>query len=135
MANRREFPKPVMAEIVRRALHPKRGIVCEGCGLALGKKPYNIDHTIPDAMFLDKARKLTAADGKLLGKACCHDPKTHGVDLPAIAKVKRVEAKNFGVTKPAGKLQGQPFQTTEKAAKRATRPSLPPRQLYQEQIP
>lgn len=132
---RREFSKSVMAEIVRRALHPKQGIICEGCGLALGKKPYNIDHTIPDAMFLDKTRKLTADDGKLLGKACCHDPKTHGVDIPAIAKVKRIEAKHTGITKPKGDIPGKGFAQSDKAAKRATRPSLPPRQLFREIAP
>jgi hypothetical protein len=61
----------------------------------LGKKKYHIDHTIPDAMFADKTRELTAKDGKLLGWDCCHKPKT-AADQGDIAKVKRVEAKDGG---------------------------------------
>lgn len=130
---RREFSKPVKAEIVRRAMLPDGKISCEGCGLVLGKKPYDIDHTIPDAMFLDKSRKLTAADGKLLGKECCHDPKTHAIDIPTIAKVKRVEAKNLGVTKPAGNITSPGFAKTAKpkpASKWDFLPKLEPKQLF-----
>lgn len=126
---RREFSNPVKAQIVRRATLQNGEVACEGCGLILGKKPFDIDHTIPDAMFLDKSRKLTADDGKLLGKQCCHDPKTHEIDIPTIAKVKRVEAKHTGVTKPSGK-----FPKPAKAARHA-KDGLKPldyRKLYRE---
>lgn len=93
---RREFPRPVKAAIVLRSLNERGQVTCEGCGLVLGKKPYHIDHTIPDAMYLDKSRPLTAADGKLLGKQCCHDPKTVK-DIGDIAKVKRIEARHLGI--------------------------------------
>jgi hypothetical protein len=126
MMARREFSKPIKAEIVRRAMTPDGQVACEGCGLILGRKPYQIDHTIAEALFLDKSRKLTAADGKLLGQECCHGPKTAKEDIPTIAKVKRVEAKHLGTAKPKGSFP--------KAAKpeRTTKQPLPPRRLYQE---
>lgn len=95
---RREFPAKVKAEIVHRAMNERGHVVCEGCDLVLGKKPYEIDHTIPDALVLDKSRPLTAADGKLLGKDCCHAPKTVK-DVGVIAKVKRIERGHLGIRK------------------------------------
>lgn len=130
MANRREFTKQVYAEIVKRAMHPKHGICCEGCGLVLGKKPYHVDHTIADALQIDKSRKLTAADGKLLGVECCHKPKTVE-DVGAIAKAKRVEANYLGFSAPKQKIPGRGFPVSEKAAKRQPKPTLPYRPLYQ----
>ncbi|WAJ27583.1 hypothetical protein [Antarcticirhabdus aurantiaca] len=95
---RREFTPKVYAQIVHRAMGGDGGIACEGCGLVLGKKPYHVDHTIPDALQVDKSRELTAADGKLLGVECCHKPKTK-VDVGDIARAKRREAKHLGFEK------------------------------------
>lgn len=95
--DRREFTKPVKAEILRRA-NASGQIVCEGCGLVLGAKRWHIDHTVPDALAIDKSRPLTAADGKLLGVECCHAPKT-AKDVGVIAKAKRVEARFLGIRK------------------------------------
>ena len=94
-ARRREFSPKVREEIVERSKNERGQICCEGCSLVLGSKPYHLDHTIPEALFLDKSRPLTAADGKLLGWACCHKPKT-AIDQGDIAKVKRVGAKHDG---------------------------------------
>ena len=127
---RREFTKPVKAEIVKRAMTPAGQIACEGCGLILGRKPYHIDHTIPDALIVEK-RKLTAEDGKLLGKECCHDPKTQKEDVPAIAKAKRREAKHLGITRAKQSIRSAPFPKTEKTG-RASKQELPPRRLYKE---
>lgn len=103
--NRREFPRPVKFEIIKRATVAGQ-ITCEGCGLVLGAKRFDIDHTIPDALAIDKSRPLTAADGKLLGLECCHKPKT-AVDAGVLAKVRRQEARNLGLRKrssfPCGK--------------------------------
>jgi hypothetical protein len=128
---RREFTKTVYAQIVKRALHPKHGICCEGCGLVLGAKPYHVDHTIPDGLQIDKSRKLTVDDGKLLGVECCHAPKTK-VDVAVIAEAKRREAKFLGFTRKAAPIKSAPFPKTEKAAKRVPKPELPRRSLYQE---
>lgn len=126
---RREFPKPVYMQIVRRAMLPTGEIACEGCGLVLGKKPYHVDHTIPDALFLDKSRKLTADDGKLLGVECCHAPKTK-VDVAVIAEAKRREAKHNGVKRAPSKLAAPPKQP-----KQSRHAPQPPRSLYREVQP
>lgn len=127
---RREFTKAVYAQIVYRASAGGQ-IACEGCGLVLGKKPYHVDHTIADGLQIDKSRKLTADDGKLLGVECCHNPKTREIDVPAIAKAKRREAKHLGITQPAGKLKSAGFPISEKSAARQPKQALPHRSLYE----
>ena len=92
---RREFPRKVRFEIIKRASDEKRGLICEGCGLVLGAKPWHIDHTIPDALEIDKSADLTATDGKLLGWDCCHKPKT-AVDVGNIARAERRFGKDRG---------------------------------------
>jgi hypothetical protein len=101
--SRREFTKAVYAQIVKRAMQPNGEIACEGCGLILGKKLYHVDHTIADGLQIDKSRKLTADDGKLLGVECCHKPKT-AVDVAVIAEAKRREAKYLGIKRPKQKI-------------------------------
>jgi hypothetical protein len=118
--SRREFTKAVYGQIVKRALHPKHGICCEGCGLVLGAKPYNVDHTIADALQVDKTRKLTAEDGKLLGVQCCHKPKTV-IDQGVIAKAKRVEESHLGMRQPAKKLRGPSFPKAARPEKASTK--------------
>ena len=132
--SRREFPKPVYRQIVKRAFDPARGFVCEGCGLVLGKKPYHVDHTIPDALVIDKSRPLTAEDGKLLGVECCHGPKTRQVDVPAIAKAKRREDRSLGIS-DGPKMPSRGFATkSSKTARRekhaAEVKQLAPRRLF-----
>ena len=106
---RTEFTKPIKAEMFRRATVDGT-TYCEGCGLAL--KKWDFDHTIADALILDKKRKLTADDGKLLG-TCCHAPKTKQ-DVKKIAKAKRVEAKHIGATRPKGNFSKRPKQPKAK---------------------
>lgn len=93
--SRREFSRKVRFEIIKRASDEKRGLICEGCGLVLGSKPWHLDHTVPDALAVDKSAPLTAADGKLLGWDCCHKPKT-AKDQGDIAKSSRRFAKHRG---------------------------------------
>lgn len=100
MVSRRDFKRKVRFEIIKRASDEKRGLVCEGCGLVLGSKAWHIDHTIPDALAIDKSADLTAADGKLLGWDCCHKPKT-AKDQGDIAKSARRFAKHRGDRKPS----------------------------------
>jgi len=90
--SRREFPRKVRFEIIKRASDEKLGLICEGCGRVLGHKAWHIDHTIPDALAIDKSAALTAADGKLLGWDCCHKPKT-AKDVADIAKSNRRTSK------------------------------------------
>jgi hypothetical protein len=97
---RREFTRDVYAKIVHRATNADGHVICEGCGLVLGKKPYHVDHTKPDGLEVDKSRKLTVDDGKVLGVECCHAPKTKR-DVADIARAKRREAKHLGIRKPS----------------------------------
>ena len=95
---RREFTKAMKAEMLRRAMDENGRVRCESCGLDVTGKPIEFDHTIPEAMILDKTRPLTAADGKLLGQKCCHRApggKT-AKDVADIAKAKRREAAHGG---------------------------------------
>src|SRR4051812_9853850 len=96
MAKRREFSTPVRAEIALRATNAQGFVTCEGCGEVLkrGRHHFEIDHITAEGLLLDKSRKLTAKDGQLLGKKCCHrgpDGKTNK-DVAAIAEAKRREA-------------------------------------------
>jgi len=117
---RREFTKPVYAEIVKRAMQPNGEVACEGCGLILGKKPYHIDHIKADALEIDKSAKLTAKDGQLLGLSCCHMEKTRQ-DVAFISEAKRREEKHLGMKRPSSKLV-----RTDKQPKRLTK-QLPDR--------
>ena len=98
--SRREFSKRQKAEIVHRAMNASGQITCEGCGLVLGRKPYEIDHTIPEALVIDKAKPLTIEDGKLLGKECCHRGGKTAKDQGDIARAVRREAKHNGIRNP-----------------------------------
>lgn len=130
---RREFTKAVYVQIVHRAT--VNGVVaCEGCGLVLGKKPYHVDHTNPDALQIDKSRKLTCDDGKLLGVECCHKPKTV-IDQGNIAEAKRREARDLGIPGPVAKIKSAPFRKSTKSSRRqehGDRPALPFKRLFAE---
>jgi hypothetical protein len=103
MSARREFSRKLRREIVDRARNADGNIVCEGCGLVLGRKPYEIDHIIPEALIVNNAPPLTATDGQLLGKACCHrggNNKTAS-DVRVIRKSDRQRDKSSGAFKRA----------------------------------
>lgn len=89
---RREFSPKVMVAAFERSMGN-----CEKCGGMLVTGRINYDHVIPDAM-----------GGKPILENCavlcknCHDDKTRRVDVPAIAKVKRIRAAHIGARKPRG---------------------------------
>lgn len=123
----------VYAEIVRRAMDENGQLWCEGCGGFIKGKRYHVDHTIADGLILDKKRKLTAKDGRLLGIECCHSPKTKR-DVKTIAKAKRVEARHIGIIRPKGQIKSPGFAKPAKA-KQASRwdaifDPLPKTQIY-----
>ncbi len=96
----------------------------------LGKKAYEVDHTIPEALVMDKGAKLKASDGKLLGKACCHTPKTAD-DIRRIRKADRQRDKHTGAARPRSKIHSPGFARSEpqRRASGALSKSLPPRRL------
>ena len=132
---RREFTRNQREQIVERS--KRNGVICcEGCGQVLGAKPYEIDHVIPEALRpeADKQAKLTIAEGQLLGK-CCHrgEGGKTSKDVTQIAKAKRQYDKAHGLKRPKQSIPGRGFPQTAKAERRQMKPSLSPRQLFQEQ--
>lgn len=79
--SRVEFTKKVYMEIMRRAGFPEQ-VRCEGegCGRILKKGEWEVHHLVEEQRLNHVERtargKLTAADGKCLGKECCHKRET-----------------------------------------------------------
>ena len=94
MTERREFTKAVKVQIIKRSMACGE-MRCENCGAPVfpGKR-FDIDHKTPDALEIDKSRKLTADDGWVLCLGC-HSEKTKD-DVAVIAEAKRREASHLG---------------------------------------
>lgn len=122
---RREFTRNQREQIVERS--KRDGVICcEGCGQVLAGKPHEIDHTIPEALRpeADKQKRITVAEGQLLGVDCCHrgpDGKTRQ-DVKAIAKGKRQYDRANGLKRPSSKLA-----TRDKRQSKTLTKHLPPR--------
>jgi hypothetical protein len=127
--SRRNFTRNQLEQIVDRATIDGT-VYCQGCGLALKKGAWEVDHIIPEAIRpeADKRVKITIAEGQVLGRECCHrgaDGKT-ARDVKQIAKAKRQNAKDIGIAAaPRQKIGGRSFPVADKPAK-ASKP-LPPR--------
>lgn len=120
MSRRREFTRNQREEIVERSKRGGKDIRCEGCGQVLGAKPYEIDHIIAEALRpeADKQKRLTIAEGQLLGK-CCHrgeGGKTNK-DVKAIAEAKRRYDRANGLKRPKQTIQSAPFPKSDKPRK------------------
>lgn len=101
MSRRREFTRNQRFEIIKRATTEDNRILCEGCGFNVTFKRWEIDHTIPEELVVDKSKPLTIEDGKLLGVDCCHRGGRNKTakDAGDIARAKRREAKHLGIRK------------------------------------
>lgn len=125
---RREFSRAQKAQMLKRASDAQGNVWCEGCGLNITGKSVEFDHTIAEALVIDKTKPLTIEDGKALGRDCCHRApggKT-AQDAAIIAKSKRQEAGHLGI-RP--KIKGPGFRRFPPQA-RASSPlakPLPPR--------
>lgn len=109
---RREFSRAQKAQMLKRASDEKGNIFCEGCHLNITGKAVEFDHTIPEAMIIDKTKPLTIEDGKALGRDCCHRApggKT-AQDVADIAKAKRREAKHAGI-RPPSQIKSRGFES------------------------
>lgn len=121
--NRREFTTAVRTAIIKRATNPESIVICEECGLPT--KKYQIDHTKADGLEVDKRRRLTVDDGKLLcqdlGRKSCHGQKT-ATDVAVIAKAKRKEAAKLGAKPaPVKAIESAPMPRSEKQVERSKR--------------
>lgn len=127
---RREFSRAQKAQMLKRASDEKGNIFCEGCGLNITGKAVEFDHTIPEAMVIDKTKPLTIEDGKALGRDCCHRApggKT-AQDLADIAKAKRREADHLRIAKPSSlRSAGFPKSSPQRRASSPLTKSLPAR--------
>jgi len=116
--------------MLKRASDAQGLIWCEGCGLNITGKVVEFDHTIPEALIVDKTKPLTIDDGKALGRDCCHRApggKT-AQDVATIAKAKRQEAGHLGIRT---KIQSAGFRKPP-PQRRASSPiakQMPPRRL------
>lgn len=120
---RREFTKAQKAQMIKRASDEQGRIFCEGCGLNVTGKRIEFDHTIAEALVIDKTKPLTIEDGKVLGMDCCHrgpDGKT-AQDVAIIAKAKRQEAGHLNIRRPST-LKGAGFKryAAQRSASRKT---------------
>lgn len=76
-----EFKASVKLEMFRRAGGPEN-VCCEGCGMRLGGKPFDYDHSVEIWELPEELRErfrkegVPAEYGRLLGKLCCHQPKS-----------------------------------------------------------
>lgn len=127
---RREFTRSQKAQMLRRASDAKGRIFCEGCGLNITGKVVEFDHTIPEALIVDKTKPLTIDDGKALGRDCCHRApggKT-AQDVATIAKAKRQEAGHLGIRT---KIQSAGFRKSapQRRASSALAKPLPARRM------
>lgn len=98
---RREFPKPVKREALRRADGKCEG---ENCGALFGVK-FHFDHDIADGL----GGEPTLENCKVLCHAC-HNEKTRKHDVPLIAKVKRISDKHNGIYAPKQKIASRGFE-------------------------
>ena len=126
-----EFSKRVSKAIVARATNSDGQITCEGCGLVLGFKAYDIDHKIAEALCdHTMKRNLKPEDGQLLCKPC-HKIKTKD-DVHKTRKADRQKNRHTGVKRPAGKIANRGFETAQKrpAIDKAGLPPLKPRPMF-----
>ncbi len=96
---RREFSTKVkLAAFGRAAGH------CESCTAPLRPTKYAYDHVIPDG----SGGKPTLENCQVIC-AACHTVKTK-VDMPVIAKGKRVRRRHIGAIGPKRKIPSRPWR-------------------------
>lgn len=105
---RREFP----AKIKVAAYERSKGR-CERCTAFLVAGKFRYNHRIPDAIggepTLDNCEVLCLA---------CDAPQTYEIDIPRIAKTRRIRKREAGVKKPRSLRQWRKFDGTRVFAPR-----------------
>lgn len=127
---RREFPRSVKVAVIKRAT--REGVVyCEKCG-GIAKK-FQIDHVIADS----HGGEPVIENAQLLCEPCFSEKNPK--DTTIAAKIKAVEARHLGVTKPKQKIHSRGFAKIERAPRngvgkidKSMLAPLPPRQLYRD---
>jgi hypothetical protein len=108
----------------RKAITDRAAGKCERCQSVLKKSEGEIDHILPCAL----GGEPTVANGRLLCRTC-HKEKTAD-DVRSLRHGDRMRDKHSGVIKPKGEFPSKPFPQSAKSARRAEKPSLPPKSLF-----
>ena len=118
MANRRHFSRPVKREIHTRATGPDGIKRCENpdCRRVIVGRNCQVAHNKQDALEIDKSRKLTAADGRLLCTPC-HKEESR-IEAPILAKALRTGDKAAGIKRSAyPPIRSRGFHKSERASR------------------
>lgn len=94
---RREFSTQTKRDAYERSEGLCEGILSSGerCNVNLKHKPHHYDHIVPDGI----GGKNDLQNCQVLCKPC-HKAKTDKIDIPIIAKSKRVRDRHSGIKKP-----------------------------------
>lgn len=115
---RREFPKQVKRDAFARASGRCEGWLPNGtiCDAKLTVGKFHYDHVIPDA----HGGEPVLANCAVICTTC-HKYKTTKLDVPAIAKTKRISDEHSGIRTARTKIQSRGFQKAP-AQRTASRP-------------
>lgn len=114
--------------VCERVFDRAKGI-CHFCGQPI-QKPHQA-HETDHVKALINGGENRESNLAPIHKKPCHQVKTAS-DVKEKAKVSAVRKKHIGITRPAGKLQGQGFQKSPKSPRidKSALPSLPAPSLY-----
>jgi 5-methylcytosine-specific restriction endonuclease McrA len=115
--SRLEFSKSTMRDAMKRAEGLCEGILPTGerCGFPVDHKKH-FDHIVPAALGGDNSLQNCAV-------LCipCHDAKTRKIDVPMIAKAKRVSDKHHGIKlRSRGFRKAPPQRTASRPIRRVS---------------
>lgn len=93
---RREFTKAIKRDAFLRAKGCCEATLPDGkrCNIKLDHRTVEYDHEIPDALGGEPALSNCVVSCKQ-----CHRTKTSTLDIPAIAKTKRIQDREMGIRK------------------------------------
>ena len=118
MIKRREFSRAVRVQAIKRATTVTGQVFCQICGALC--RSFEVDHIIADS----HGGEPTLENARIVCQSC-HAEKS-SKDTTTAAKIKRVEAKHLGATKPKAEIKSRGFDRKQRTPK----PSLPPREIY-----
>lgn len=112
----------------RVALFAREGGRCHHCqGLVTLGQAWQLSHKIP----LGLGGADDESNWGVIHTRPCHEELTRTVDVPAIARAKRREAKHIGASRPSGTLRSRGFPRSPPRDKTLTK-SVARRDIYVE---
>lgn len=101
-----EARKPLTAKQRAELALAQKGLCGCGCG---GKLDHAREGTIDEHVIALGLMGANDLANRSLWRKPCSDAKTYGKDLPAIAKAKRIEAREEGTRRPRKAIPGKGF--------------------------